>query len=298
MADSTVRAAGVVVIKGPRSKPKVLLVHRPRHQDWSLPKGKLDGGEHLVAAAVRECDEETGIVPILSIPLGQQRYRTMGRDKTVDYWRGQVGKDNRFAPDDEVDKITWVTPDQAYRLLTYSRDSDFMRKALKAPRTWPLIVLRHAAAEKRSAFDGRDYRRPLTGPGRTQAKMLIPLLSAFGVESVVSSTATRCVATVKPYAAANRIAVRTKNALSEEGAVRRPKAVIAQAVQLAGEKKPIVVCSHRPVLPTLLQPFANSLSGSEARLLREPLSPGGMIVLHRTISKGRWGIEAVERHDV
>lgn len=297
MADTTIRAAGVVVLKGPRSNPKVLLVHRPRHRDWSLPKGKLDAGEHVIAAAVRECDEETGIVPLLSQPVGQQNYRILGRRKTVDYWLARVGRDNKFAPDDEVDEIMWVSPDRARELLTYGRDAELMDCALAAPRTWPLILLRHTAAEKRSDYKGRDYRRPLTGRGRTQAKMLTPILAAFGIQTVVSSTSTRCMDTVKPYAASIGVTVMGQPRFSEEAAGRKPKAVAAAVEELAAQKQAIVVCSHRPVLPLMVGPFAQAVSKSDTKLLTEPLSPGGFIVLHRTIRKGLWEIEAVERHN-
>jgi 8-oxo-(d)GTP phosphatase len=297
MADSTIRAAGVVVLKGPASKPKVLIIHRPHRRDWSLPKGKLDNGEHVVAAAVRECDEESGIIPILSVPLGQQSYRTLGRDKTVDYWRARIGRHVRFAPDDEVDKILWVAPDEARRMLSYSRDADYLDRALAAPPTWPLILLRHTAAEKRSDFKGRDYRRPLTGRGRTHAKALIALLSAYGVESIISSTSTRCVETVRPFAQTSKKSLQRIPALSEESANRKPRAAVAKVQQLSLVKKSIVVCSHRPVLPLLLEPFLSDATKTQTKALKEPLSPGGLIVLHRSIAKGKWRIVAVERHD-
>ncbi len=165
MADSVIRAAGVVVVKGPRSNPRVLLIHRPRHDDWSLPKGKLDKGEHVVAAAVRECDEETGVVPILSVPLGQQQYQVLGRDKTVDYWRAHIGKSGRFIPNDEVDQCSWLHPHEAHERLTYARDNEFLDAALAGPKTWPLIagtdagllVMEHDAPSDWLSFARHSY---------------------------------------------------------------------------------------------------------------------------------------------
>jgi 8-oxo-dGTP diphosphatase len=296
MAD-LIRAAGVVVLKGPRSKRRVLLVHRPRHLDWSLPKGKLQAGELDVAAAVRECDEETGIVPILGPPLGRQSYKVMGRAKTVDYWSARVGRDNKFTPDDEVDRITWATPEEARGMLTYQRDRQLMDAALSGPRTWPLVILRHTQAEKRAHFRGRDFQRPLAGRGRTQAKQLIPLLAAYGITSVISSTSRRCVDTVRPFAVASNIRVRGESRFSEEATARKPKATVARMKECASLKQALVVCSHRPVLPLLLGTISEQLNRTDAALLADPLEPGGMVVFHRTITKGRMTVVAVERHN-
>jgi 8-oxo-dGTP diphosphatase len=182
-------------------------------------------------------------------------------------------------------------------MLTYNRDADFVARALAAPHTWPLILLRHTAAERRSDFKGRDFRRPLTGRGRTHARALIPLLAAYGVTQVLSSTSTRCTQTVEPYAGSIGSRVQGIPAVSEESAERRPKAALAKSLELAAVKKPLVLCSHRPVLPLLLEPYLTAVGKSDWALLKEPLRPGGMIVLHRTIAKNRWRITAVERHD-
>lgn len=297
MVDLVIRAAGVVLIKRTPREPKILLVHRPRHRDWSLPKGKLDTGEHTIAAAVRECDEETGIVPILGVPLGRQSYTVMGRPKTVDYWMASPGKDNGFAPDDEIDEIVWANRRQARGMLTYKRDIQMVESALSIPPTTPLILLRHAAAMKRGDFKGDDARRPLTGKGRSQSRSLATLLKAYGVDAIHTSDSVRCVETVRPYADSARVTMEQEPLFSEAGFEDKPKSTIQRLKALSAEPKGIVICSHRPVLPTLLEPFTAKLGKRETQRLNEPLKPAGMVVVHRELTKGKWRVVAAERHD-
>ncbi|MGA0978862.1 MAG: NUDIX domain-containing protein, partial [Candidatus Nanopelagicales bacterium] len=94
-----VRAAGVVVVRHGPGGPEVAVIHRGLRADWSLPKGKVEPGEHPIVAAVRECDEETGLVPVLGPPLARQEYVALGAPKGVDYWAARVGSDEGFAPD-------------------------------------------------------------------------------------------------------------------------------------------------------------------------------------------------------
>lgn len=295
----TIRAAGVVLLRRTPRGPQTLLVHRPGRRDWSLPKGKLDPGENVVSAAIRECDEETGIVPILGVPLGRQSYRALGVPKVVDYWCATVGVDNGFAPDGEIDEIRWVGPDQARSRLTYKRDAEMVATAFSLPQTWPLLILRHTAAVKRAGFDGKDDRRPLTGKGRSQARKLIALLGAYGVTHVHSSDSLRCLETVRPFAEVARVTIEQEPLLSESGFRGHTKSARNRSAALARERRNLVICSHRPVLPTILDAGgAGDRWPSKSPSASTPLTPGGMFVVHRSFGKRGWDVVAVERHVV
>lgn len=118
-----VRAGGGVVRRrGPAGLWEIVLVHRPRYDDWSLPKGKVDPGENVPAAALREVEEETGLVCRLLDLCGETAYLDRkGRPKVVSYWMMEVLA-GRFRPSAEVDAMRWVTLPEARRLLTYPRD--------------------------------------------------------------------------------------------------------------------------------------------------------------------------------
>ena len=105
---------------------RILLVHRPRYDDWTLPKGKLDPGESFEDAALREVEEETGMRCTLGRELPSTRYEVNGRPKLVRYWLMAPEAEVGFAPNDETDDVRWVTPDEALRLLTYDYDRDVL----------------------------------------------------------------------------------------------------------------------------------------------------------------------------
>ena len=277
-----VLAAGSVVT---RPGKQVLLVHRPRYDDWSFPKGKLDRGEHVTSAAVREVAEETGLDIRLGPPLPSQRYRVGARIKTVDYWMGRVVGDDdvsRYVPNSEIDEVAWVPLDKAIRLLTYSRDRELLESAGKVrKKTNALVVLRHAKARSRRAWRGEDRRRPLLKIGHDQADRLVPLLAAYGVGEVISSPSLRCVQTVAPYADATRQPIHEIASLSEEGSSGKLVRDLLGGLQERREN--IVVCSHRPVLPSVCK----------ALQVKDPdLDPGSFLVVHHR--KG--SVVAVERH--
>jgi 8-oxo-dGTP diphosphatase len=301
MTDSeVVRAAGVVVVREGATGPEVAVIRRGLRADWSLPKGKLDPGEHQVVAAVRECDEETGIVPVLGPPLARQEYVALGAPKVVDYWAARVGSDEGFAPDDEVESVEWLPADAAVARLTYPRDGDLVRDAVAMPPSTPLILLRHTQALKRADFKGKfDAERPLSGKGRSQAKALVPMLAAYGIERVHSSDATRCRETVKRYAKSIDADIDLEPALSEESYVERPKRAVRRMRELLLDPRPLVVCTHRPVLPALVETIAGlRITGSFD--LDPKLSPGGFLVVHRHFPDDAEEptVLAVERHAV
>ena len=298
--DPLVRAAGVVLVRPAPDGPRIAVIHRAHRADWSLPKGKVDPGEHVLAAAVRECDEETGLVPVLGVPLPVQEYVALGRPKRVDYWAATVAHDEGFAPDDEVDEVRWVAVDEAARLLTYPRDAEIVAMAAALPATSPLIVLRHTQAMKRADFAGDDDAdRPLTGKGRSQAKALVPLLAAYGIEAVHSSDAARCQETVRRFAKSIDAPVHAEPGLSEQGFLAKPGRAEKRILALAEDPRPIVVCSHRPVLPGLMAALDTLVDPSLAAPPLDPrLSPGSFTVLHRVLGEPGQPprIVAVETH--
>jgi len=127
----TVRAAGGIVLRrAPEGDWQVLLVHRPRYDDWSLPKGKADAGETDEQTALREVEEETGLRCTLGERAGRTRYRdSKGRDKVVHYWLMEPEPDGAFVPNDEVDEVSWCTVDDAVARLSYAHDRKLLAKA-------------------------------------------------------------------------------------------------------------------------------------------------------------------------
>ncbi len=135
-------------------------MHRPRYHDWSLPKGKVDAGEHVTETAVREVLEETGLVVALRRPLPLQTYKVDGVPKQVHYWRAVVVDEPPFVPNDEVDKIRWLSIDKAVARVTRPDDASLVKLADDPPGT-PFVVLRHGNAMKRVDWSGDDVDRPL-----------------------------------------------------------------------------------------------------------------------------------------
>jgi 8-oxo-dGTP diphosphatase len=121
MADAEVLAAGGVVV---RDDGRIAVIHRPRYDDWSLPKGKLDPGESFEDGAVREVLEETGVRGRITGELESTSYADRkGREKLVRWYRMELdGDPSDFAANDEVDELRWLTPGEAGALLTYERD--------------------------------------------------------------------------------------------------------------------------------------------------------------------------------
>jgi phosphohistidine phosphatase SixA/8-oxo-dGTP pyrophosphatase MutT (NUDIX family) len=275
---ATVIAAGGVVWRESRGSHQVLLVHRPRYDDWSLPKGKLNAHEHVLVAAWREIKEETGQRVVLGPSLGIQRYdvRKNGGTvpKLVHYWAaGLAGPPEPFEPNDEVDKLEWLPLDSARQRLSYPRDVDVL-DALegKVPVMSTVVLLRHAAAVKRKAWTGKDTARPLTEEGAATAERLVGVLAALGVDRVLSSDAERCTATVAPYAAAMGLPIELHPEISERGYEKEPSALEGMAAEAWKPGKVTVVCSHRPVLPALSR---------ELGLKVGKFDPGAFVVAHR-----------------
>jgi 8-oxo-(d)GTP phosphatase len=275
-----VRAAGAVVLR----KGRVLLVHRPAYDDWAFPKGKLDRGEAPQAAAVREVLEETGLRVRLGVPLARQSYPTGSRTKVVDYWVGRVVGDDDvscYLVNSEIDEVAWVDLDKARWQLTYPRDQRTLREAVATGKpTRALVVLRHGQARSRKRWKGDDRDRPLLATGSDQARHVVPLLEAYAVTRVVTSSSARCVETVSPYADRAGRPVTCTDGLSEEDATA--KSVRRVLEDVVRSREDAVLCTHRPVLPKVYDAL-----GIEP----EAQSTGELVVVHHR--KGR--VRSVER---
>ena len=279
-------AAGAVVS---RKGPEVLVVHRPKYDDWSFPKGKRDPDEHVTATAVREIAEETGLDIRLGPPLTLQTYTVYNgeaRSKSVHWWSARVvgGDDvDAYRPNDEIDRVAWLPADLARELLTYERDRDLLAELDKVrKRSTPLVVLRHGKATSRKQWDGEDSERPLSELGLFQAEQIVPILGAYGVRRVVSSTSRRCWTTVAPFAEVAELDLEVTRQLSEERSSPRS---VEQAVRpLLDSKEPTVLCTHRPVLPYVLAVLG---------VRPTKLESGAMLVVHHR--KGQ--VVAVEHHE-
>jgi len=301
VAVELIRAAGALVWRPAttgdgRDGVEVALVHRPNRKDWSFPKGKLEAGEHPVAAAVREVAEETGYHVALGRPLPVRRYDVDGQPKQVRYWAATALDDlpAPFFPTSEIDELDWLPPDQAAERLTYPHDVELL-PALGRRRvdTVPLVVVRHAKAVKRAQWPGTlDAARPLDDRRVAQARRLVPILGAYGIRSVHSSDATRCRDTVLPLARSRQLEVVDESLLSEDGHAAARKASRARMAELLTLPEPLVICSHRPVIPDLLAVLDPKGAGSG----RRPLAPGAVLVLHRAMGPDGVTVVAVERH--
>jgi 8-oxo-(d)GTP phosphatase len=245
MTDPEIRAAGAVLWRSGGAGTEILLVHRPRYDDWSLPKGKQEPHEHIAVTAVREVEEETSVRAVLGPHLRSVFYEVRGQSKQVDYWAAHA---DAAKADHEIDAVRWLPVAQALDQLSYPHDRDVV-SALVPRQTVPLILLRHAHAVPKG---GDDLARALNQRGRDDAAALAGLLACFAPHArVLSSPAVRCVETVAPYAAAADVPVELVEEFSSEtNAGDTPSTLISE---LVADARPAIVCLHRENIPVALE---------------------------------------------
>ena len=261
-----VRAAGGIVLRGEGPDRSVALVHRPRYDDWSFPKGRLDADEDEATAALREVEEETGLRCRLGPSVGAVTYRDpRGRAKVVRYFRMDADG-GRFTPNHEVDELRWVPIEDAARLLSYAHDRSLLRQVLAGLPASALYVIRHAKAGIRAAWSGPDEERPLTRRGRKQARRLVERFQGLDIQRILSSPFLRCMQTVEPLAEARGLPVEVATELREGASVDE----LLRGLATFGDR-PTVVCGH----------------GTEIRSMIDRLEAGGATIEGaRGIAKG------------
>lgn len=243
-------AGGLVFRRTNKGKLRILVVHRPSYDDWSLPKGKADPGESPEETAVREVLEETGYHCRVVAPLAVTRHRVRNGIKEVAWFAMRPLPDSPgFTPNDEIDEVRWVSRRQATELLDYENDRELIAGVdlRRLAETGTLWLVRHAAAGDRNKWTRDDRLRPMTKKGRRQAEAIADLLAPRGIERIVSSPYDRCVQTVEPLAARTGAEVEISDALAEGPDVDAAYELIDS---LVGHNA--VLCSHGDVIPAVI----------------------------------------------
>jgi 8-oxo-dGTP pyrophosphatase MutT (NUDIX family)/phosphohistidine phosphatase SixA len=282
----TVRAAGCAVWRS-RDDDGVLetaVVHRPKYDDWSLPKGKPESGEHLLQTAHREVLEETGLDVVLGRRSVRTRYDVQLRDggpapKEVDYWIAQW-TGGEFEANNEVDELRWLTAEKATALCSHDHDRAILAdlERTDVPRMPTLVLVRHGHAGSRSDWDGPDDLRPLDGRGRRQAERLAEVLPVFAPVEMYSARRARCQETVAPLAERLGLRVQPLAELGEEEFAADPEAGLAVVERLLTPRPDpgvVVVCSQGGAIPSVLLALGISWEGRD----HPPTAKGSFWVL-------------------
>jgi 8-oxo-dGTP diphosphatase len=253
--NKAVLAAGAVVWRcsDDGAEPEIAVVHRPRYDDWSLPKGKVDAGESEPITAVREVFEETGYTCRLGRRLTSVSYRVETQGiKRVQYWAARI-VDGEFTPNDEVDELKWLPVSAAIKQLQYSDDRKVLRRFAKLPAdTRNILIVRHGTAGSKSRYKGDDRLRPLDKRGRAQAESLVGQLLAFGADTLYAADRVRCHQTLEPLADELGVAIHNEPLLTEEAYADDRKAARRRILEIAAAGGTPVICTQGRVIPDLI----------------------------------------------
>jgi 8-oxo-dGTP diphosphatase len=292
----TVLAAGGVLWRRDPLDPEVALVHRPKYDDWSLPKGKAKAGEHLLVTALREMTEETGYHPRIGPHLMTVRYRVNSgnhsSNKVVTYWSMRCAGGS-FLASNEVDQMQWLPLDKARRRLTSASDRAVLDTFRYTRRDTELLLLvRHGATV---APGRRPKRRPegqrLNHSGRDQAASLVPILEGLGVTDLLSADLAACVDMLAPFAAATGLTVRREAQLTHAGFAGNERDVADRVRRDASSGQALAVCGEQRVITGLLSALGH---GSYVRTPHETtVMKGGWWLLHHF----HGAVSAYERHE-
>ncbi len=259
MSDSSTRrdvkvvhAAGAVLWREHAGRTEVAIVHRPRYDDWSLPKGKVDPGEAHPVTAVREIREETGFHSRLGRRLAVISYPVEDTVKRVVYWAAGAHA-GEFLANEEVDELLWLAPEEAMKRLQYPHDRKVLRRFTKVPAdTQTTIIMRHGRAGSRKKYKGEDWKRPLDKLGRAQAESLVGQLLAFGATELHAAPRVRCQQTLTPLAQELGAEIEVESALTDEAYAEDHKTARARILEIAATGKTPVICTQGKVIPDLI----------------------------------------------
>jgi 8-oxo-(d)GTP phosphatase len=277
----TIRAAGGVLWRPAGDGIEVCVVHRPALDDWVLPKGKLDGAEHSLVAAVREVLEETGVRGRPQLRLPEISYELPdGTPKTVDFWLMRAGDDPAVDVADatEVDAVTWLSPARAGSRLSYPDDAALVEHAAGLPPVTAITPLvRHAHAGERKKWSGDDALRPIDADGRTEADGLGVLLSLFDPARLFAATPLRCKQTLQPLADRLGLPIVIDSAFAEPADLDELPAKVKVAASRLGELRDggtAGICSQGKVIPPLL---AALLGAEDSARYKTPKGTGWLL---------------------
>jgi len=287
---SEIMAAGAVLYRVNQDEFEMALIHRPRYDDWSFPKGKIEFGESFLATARREVLEETGYAAKFGPLIAEIQYLAEGVPKRVKYWAAHaISEPKSIADIEEVDLLEWHSLKSAKAKLTHEED----RKVLKLfkdmspgiDKNCTLILLRHAKALKRVEWIGDDGDRPLDNRGQIQSEKFRSIYEAYGIDEIFSSDAYRCLETVKPLGRDLGITVGIASDISEYQYSRdkeKPLKFAKKFLKASKDSetpKTVLLCSHNPVLPKILKELAGEMAVDE---IDRGLEPGdGWVLFHR-----------------
>jgi len=276
-----ISAAGAVVWRKHKDNfTEVAIIHRPKYDDWSFPKGKLEVGESLIACAHREVLEETNLQTEFGPHLGQVEYFTPDGLKKVTYWSAKVIAEKPFRTNTEVDQLKWIPITKVIEVLTNETDKEIFDKFVKVKfNSKPFILLRHAKAITRDEWQGEDDDRPLSSSGQNQAMRLLSTYQVFNIDQIHSSDAVRCYDTVKSMAKGLDIKLEVSSKLSENTYKKDKEKAFDYVSELIKEDKSILICSHNPILPKMLNKLTKK---SEIEADEDKLSPADGWVIHRS----------------
>jgi 8-oxo-dGTP pyrophosphatase MutT (NUDIX family)/phosphohistidine phosphatase SixA len=253
-ATTAIFAAGAVLWRYAEESDgiEVALVHRPRYDDWSLPKGKVDPGETEPVTAVREVEEETGYAAVLGRRLASVSYPVEQGTKKVRYWAARA-LGGEFNAGDEVDQLVWLPTADAMKRLQYPHDRKVLRRFAKHPAdTKSVLIVRHGIAGTKSRYKGDDNDRPLDKRGRAQAESLVGLLLAFGATELYAAPRTRCHQTLEPLAEELGVTIRDEPALTEEAYADDRQSGRRRVLEIAKTDGTPVICTQGKVIPDLV----------------------------------------------